>query len=348
MKRTSTKDQVWLGFHIKTQAGPLPRPQQIRIWNENDFKSQQPQAPFHYFSDALMGLGLVHLNPHLKNPLSTPQMNFPFCHEAWRALEPHHELYEKSQPRVRALQEKIASPPSVQPLMDYFERHFSETLEEANRPWGIELTHLAHLLEAVDYLETKMDQPLLYNFQIKFSKETVEKLQYLHTLLFNLRSLIALDHNAHTQDVTHQGCKVDSITDYLSKAEYVSNDALLFWNFCKQKQKMPSETFRHLEKQFRTYSHNGVCLIENLPQSFLSSLSTAELEEALYIVQMDWLLAADAGLLFRVREEIYGLIDGYENIFWPDLKLRGTQKTQTLNVNCHLDLETLYPSQKVA
>ena len=58
---------------------------------------------------------------------------------------------------------------------------------------------------------------------------------------------------------------------------------------------------------------------------------------------MDWLLGTDAGLLFRIREELYGLKEGYEKIFWPDLTDKPTQNQSHLSVSCELDVDTLYP-----
>ncbi|MEZ0390755.1 MAG: hypothetical protein ACAH59_00970 [Pseudobdellovibrionaceae bacterium] len=346
MKKQSSQDQVWLGFDIKVNAGPVLRPQKIEFWKEDDFKKAFPQDPFHYFSDALVGLAAVHLSPHFKSPFSGPKMNFPFCHEAWLALEPHHELFERSQPRVLALRHHMKD--SAHPLVEYFERNFTETLDSALHPWGIDLGHLCHLIQAIDYLETKMDQTLLYNFNLKLSKPVLEKLHYVHSMLFNLRALVALDYNSHVQDAAHEACKVDSITDYLPKAEYVTNDAMLYWNFKKQKERMKPEVYESLEKTFQTYSHNGHCLVESLPKSFLSSMNIEELEETLYIVQMDWLLGTDAGLLFRIREELYGLFEGYEKVFWPDLAGRPAQNQSHLFVSCQLELDTLYPTNQVA
>jgi hypothetical protein len=346
MKKQSSQDQVWLGFDIKVETGPVLRPRQIHFWKDEDFKRAQPEAPFHYFSDALVGLSLVHLNPHLKNPFTAPKMNFSFVHEAWRALEPHLELFERSQPRVSALRQHMkAMTPSV---IEYFERNFTETLDSAIHTWGVDLTHLSHMVEAIDYLENKLDQPLLYNFNMKFSKPVVEKLHYLHSLLFNLRSLVALDYNAHTQDAAHEACKVDSISDYLSKAEYVANDALLYHQFKKQKEKIKPEAYAALEKSFQTLSHNGHCLIESLPKNFVQTMRHEDLEESLYLVQMDWLLGTDAGLLFRIREELYGLIEGYEKIFWLDANGRPLQQQNHLSVSCLLDLDHLYPTKQVA
>lgn len=345
-KQPVKKDSVWLGFDIKTEPGPVVRPQKIQLWKDDDFKNAKPEAPFHYFSDALVGLSLVHLNSHLKNPFTAPKTNYPFCFEAWKALEPHHELFERSQPRVQALRHHMK--PTPVPYVEYFERNFTETLDECLHTWGFDLTHLTHLVAAIDYLETKSDQTLLYNFNLKLSKPIVQKLHHLHSLLFNLRSLVALDYNAHIQDATHDACKVDSITDYLSKAEYVANDALLYYHFKKQKPHMKPEVYQTLEKSFKAYSHNGYCLIEALPKPFLESLHSTELEDSLYIVQMDWLLGTDAGLLFRIREELYGLVEGYEKVFWPDAEGRPEQLQSNLAVSCEITADTLYPKKSAA
>lgn len=347
MKKQS--ESVWLGFDIKVHPGSILKPYQIHFWKEEAFKKAQPEQPFHYHSDALVGLSMVHLIPDLKNPFSqgknSPQMNFPFCHDAWLSLEPHHELFSRSQARVQALRSQMK--PISNAAVEYFERNFTEIFEESIHPWGIDLNHLCHAIEAIEYLETKIESPVLYNFNLKFSKKLTEKMHYLHSLLFNLRSLIALDYNAHIADPTHDACKVDSISDYLAKAEYVANDAILYYQFKKQKEQMKPECFQTLESNFKTYSHNGYCLIESLPKSFLNSLPTSGLEESLYIAQMDWLLGTDAGLLFRIREELYGIKEGYENIFWPDASDRPHQKQSHLSVSCQLGSQDLIPSPAI-
>ena len=95
---------------------------------------------------------------------------------------------------------------------------------------------------------------------------------------------------------------------------------------------------------FKSYSHNGFCLIESLPKSFIQSLHQEELEESLYIAQMDWLLGTDAGLLFRIREELFGLREGYQKIFWPDAEGRPEQYQTSLEVSCHLTANDIEPS----
>lgn len=333
---------LWLGYDIEVNAGPTLQPKKIVSWKDYQFKKTQPESPFHYKADALVGLALIHLNQHLKNPFSSPNMNFSFAHDSWLSFEPHYELFSRSQPRIQALKNNIKQ--SQSNFSESFERSFGEILDTALQPWGIDLQALHDALDAIDFFETKSGRPLLYNFSLGLTRATVEKLHYLHSLLFNLRALLAMDFNAYIQDSSHEALKMDSISDYLSRAEYVANDALLYWSFKKLKDSMPEATQKKMEDSFRNYSHNGFCLVESLPKSFLNSLSSEQLEESLYLVQMDWLLGTEAGLLFRCREELYGLSEGYEKIFWTDLIEKTPQVPHTLSVNCMITEKDVFPT----
>ncbi len=337
---------LWIGFDIKGEAGACMHPQKIEFWKDEDFKRITPEAPFHYRSDALIGLSSIHLNQHLKNPFSAPKMNFSFCFEAWQALEPHHQLFLRSQQRVNALRNHLKDTPTL--ITSSFERSFTDVLDSCLHSWGVDLEGLTQLIGSIDFLETKMEKPLLYNFNLKMSRAMVDKFHYLHSLLFNLRSLIALDYNSYIQDPTHEAIKVDSITDYLAKAEYVANDALLYFNFRRLRERMPENTAEEMTKSFRQLSHNGYCLIENLPKSFLNSLNQQDLEESLYIAQMDWLLGTDAGLLFRIREELFGLEEGYNQIFWPDITTTQQPPHSKLSVACELTERDVFPTSEAA
>lgn len=341
-----TRDQVWLGFDIKTESGPVLKPRQIHFWNEAQFKKAQPEQPFHYHADALVGLSLVHLNPQLQHPFVSPKMNYSFCAEAWNTMEPHFELFNKSQAAVSKIRSHLK--PENHAVLEYFERHFSDTLESSLHSWGIDLQNITQLIESIDHLESKTNKPIAYNFSIQFSKSTLQKMQYLHSLLFNTRAMIAMDYNAQIQDASHDACKMDSIADYLKKADYVANDALLYWAFKKQKGHMSSEVGEYMQSHFKKLTYNGVCLIEALPSSFFKGWHHEELEDALYMVQMDWLLGTEAGLLYRLREELYGLRDGYENIFWPETMDLISQRATNLSVSCALDVATIYPYSDAA
>lgn len=332
---------IWLGYDIITHSGRMPKPQQIRFWDMGQYKKTEPDAPFHYHADALLATAVVQLNPQLQNPFISPKMNYSFACESWRALEPHYELHARSQVRINALKSKLK--PNTIPQ---FESAWREVWEECKKPWGFDLVPLFGLLESFQELEAQDDRPLLYNFNLSLSRECLSQMQLLHSVLFHLRSLIAIDHNSQVHDHTHEAAKIDSITDYLPKAEYVANDALLYWSFKKLQKQMPENVSKQMHESFFHFSHNGSMLIESLPKDFLEKQNWEQLEETLYLVQMDWLLGSDSGLLFSLREEIFGLQQGYDKIFYPDLTWSKEKRGGNLSINVSLDDSIFdHPSQ---
>lgn len=337
MKSKSPKS-MWFGFDVISEMGRLPRPQRIEFWKDKDFESLAPESPFHYKSDALLGLAMYLLHTDWKSS-HLPAKPTPLSADLWRSLEPHHELFLRAQPRVQALRHQLKSAPKTE--SEPFSRTFTEVLANCREPWGFNLENLAPLTDLADQLEVKAGRPLLYDFTLQFDAEVRQKMHWLHSVLFHLRTLIAMDCNAFIQDATHEAIKVDSITDYIARAEYVSNDALLYWNYKKLRTTMPAATAEHLDQAFLTYSHNGAYLIESLPKSFLAALKADELEETLYLVQMDWLLGTDAGLLFRIREELYGLQEGYDKVFWTDHWGKTSRAADRLSVQCEVSEDFL-------
>lgn len=344
------KTSLRLGFDVTMDKGSTWKPLKVQFWNKEEHFSQfTPTEPFKYMADALTGLSLVKLNHYLKSPVANPTLDYNFACEAFRALDPHMELYERSQPRVRALQsQSVMVPPNV---IAEFEELFNECFETAMKPWGVDLAALGPLLDTFAWLENKIGGPLLYNFGLNFSKPFTEKLHVLYSFLYHIRSLVAVDHNAHQEDPSHECVKVDAITDYLPRAEYVVNDALLYWTFQKLAQPFSSNSsesrvdklfVQPFEKAFQKYSHNGCHLIDNLPKSFIKSMTPVELEEALYLVQMDWLLGSPAGLMFKIREEIFALNSGYERIFWKDVEPQAHGKPYSLHICCELTEDIVF------
>lgn len=328
------------GFEIKMEQSPLPRPVAVTI-KPTASSDKSPRAPFKYMADALCGLAMVRLNPHLQCPVSHPENKPEFCDEAWKALDPHWEMWHRASERVSALSRDVKK---VAPkVATDFEANFTGLMQEAFSKEGVHLPALHDLIDLISELETKDNSPLLYNFGLKFSPTFTERLHALYSFLFHLRSVVAVDWNAHVDDPSHEAVKVDSIADYIPKADYIVNDALLYWHFKKLSHpfvagrqsdvKVEKLLVEPLRQAFRSVSHNACCLIDQLPESFLNRMGPQDLEESLYLVQMDWLLGSEAGLLFRVREELFGLQNGYEKIFWHDMNGSSSRKA------CHLSLD---------
>lgn len=337
MKPNAPKS-MWFGYDVVSETGRFPRPQRIEFWKDKDFERLSPESPFHYKSDALLGLAVYLMHPHWSSN-HLPEKNHAFAADLWRSLEPHFELHLRAQTRVNALRDQL-KPKNFPPARD-FARGFTELLAHATEKSGFDFEALAPLTDLVDQLEQDLGRPLLYDFSLQFDADTRKSLQFLHSALFHVRTLIAMDLNSFMHDATHEAIKVDSITDYLARGEYVANDALLYWNFKKLREHMEPSAFEQMETAFLTYSHNGAYLIESLPKSFLNGLKGDALEESLYLVQMDWLLGTDAGLLFRIREELYGLSEGYDKIFWTDAPARGPRVHDRLSVQCEISEKTL-------
>lgn len=328
-------------IEIKTQNGAVLKPQQIHFWDLNSQSNPKPlhnlvpNSPFKFFTDAILAL-CYHKMTDYK---SLPPEQKSFSEKAYRTFDPYTELYHKSAQRIRSLRAKNLGPHIH---FENFEKKMTEAWALAFNENTVSLSKLVAALDCISEFEQTISAPLIYNFAINFSEKFTEKLICFYSLLFHLRSVIAVDHNAQVEDSSYQSVKCDSISDYLPKADYTINDALLYLQFKKlstpfmghknkdvQLEKLFIEP---LHRHFKQFCHNACNLINQLPTSFLNSFNQTELEEALHHVQMDWLLGSESGLLFKIREELFGVLEGYDKIFWPECANLQAKKASALNL----------------
>ncbi|MCK6597251.1 MAG: hypothetical protein L6Q37_02710 [Bdellovibrionaceae bacterium] len=327
-------------FDLKLEKGPILKPYTFEL-NSHPNKESKHGKPLKYYADVLTALSFYNINKTMNKPNAFDLEN---TIEVWRQVEASYEMYGRSRKRVLALHEQTHQ--QNPELIENFEKKFDSCLAEIWHKDKVNLKDLYLVNDLIDYLEDQMKTPLLFNFSLSFSPEFQQKLLFLYSFLWNIRSLVAIDHNSYVEDSSHESLKMDSITDYLPKAEYIVNDALNYFQFKKlfipfvsgrsSDVKIEKLLFEPMYKSFHQYSHNACHLIDHLPENFLSNLSPKELEEALYLVQMDWLLGSEAGLLFKIREEIFGIQEGYEKIFWHEYDFRDHQHSVKLNVCCEL------------
>ena len=216
---------------------------------------------------------------------------------------------------------------------------------------SVDFSKIQKALDLISDFENHLGSPFLYNFSLQLSSAFQSKLVAFYSFLFHLRSVVAIDHNAYVEDSSIESVKCDSISDYLPKSDYTTNDALLFWQFKKlstpfvghkdKDVRIEKLLVQPLEKYFNQYNHNACCLIKNLPHSFLNSQSPAQLEETLHHVQMDWLLGSSSGLLFKIREELFGLIEGYDKVFWPESLSMKSKTSSKLRLEFQITLKDL-------
>lgn len=344
-------------IEIKTHSGAVLKPHEIHFWdahsqnNPKHLKNLTPNSPFKFFTDAILGLCFQKMTDY--RSLTAEQKRF--SEQAYLALDPYTELFSKSAPRVKSLRTKTFTP---QPHFENFEKKMTEAWDLAFQKNTISFTKLAAALDCISDFEHQVAEPLIYNFSVKFSEKFTEKLICFYSLLFNLRSIIAVDHNAYIEDSSYESVKCDSISDYLPKSDYTVNDALLYFQFKKlstpfvahknKDSRLEKLFIEPLNRHFKQYNHNACKLIENLPPSFLNSLNQSDLEEALHHVQMDWLLGSESGLLFKVREELYGVLEGYDKIFWPESSSSNIKKASSLNLCFSVNENELFKEKSVA
>lgn len=350
-------DNFQMAIEIKTQSGPVLKPHEIHFWdstsknNPKHLHDLQPSSPFKFFTDAILGLCYQKMTDY--KSVSPEQKTF--SETAYRSLDPYTELYFKSAPRIKSLRSKNLN---QQLQFENFEKKMTEAWSHAFSKNSISIPKLVEALDCISEFEHQMTAPLIYNFSVQFSEKFTEKLTCFYSLLFHLRSVIAVDHNAHIDDSSYESVKCDSITDYLPKSDYTVNDALLYWHFKKlsvpfiahkdKDTRLEKLLIEPMSRYFKQYGHNACKLIDQLPPSFLNSLNQADLEEALHHVQMDWLLGSESGLLFKVREELFGIIEGYEKIFWPESSNSKPKTASTLNLCFAVSEKDLFREKAVA
>ncbi|MFN3454423.1 MAG: hypothetical protein ACK41T_05630 [Pseudobdellovibrio sp.] len=332
-----TNSSGLIGYEIKTVSGSILKPTSVNLWNQKSrFSEFTPHEPLKFKADALIGLQLQkliqfkHTSPELKQTLEDSIKSF--C--------PYTTLYKNSSERVP----KSNTPARLEfeKISHQFENDWFNFWDAQASDYNLSFNKVDQLIEIISDFESKIKNPLLYNFDIKFSTKLTEHLLTMYSFLFHLRSFIALNHNALIEDSAFQSIKCDSISDYLPRVDFTTNDALIYWQF----KKLSTPFVNHKDKDirieklfvepmqraFNQYNHNACALIDQLPQAFLSEHAYSELEHKLHQAQMDWLLGTSAGLLFRVREELYGLYHGYDKVFWLEASTFATQKALTLKV----------------
>jgi hypothetical protein len=271
---------------------------------------------------------------------------FQVCQKLWSELDPHHHVFSSCQERVKAFRAEPHKLYDQNEKVGKFEKDFQHILEKAQNSWGMDLDALQECVDLIFHLESSMKAPLLYNWTLRLSDSTLKSFHILYSFLFHLRSLLAYDYNLQVKDPSYEALKMDSISDYIPRPDYVAQDALLFWKFKALAQPFEKDSknwnllIRPTLQSFKNLSHNAFHLVGQLPEHFMENLPPAKRPEALHLAQMDWLLGTEAGLLYRIREELFGVLGGYEKLFWTD-ELKASFKTSHLTIHTRLNSSEL-------
>ncbi|HPI40455.1 MAG TPA: hypothetical protein PLJ21_06600 [Pseudobdellovibrionaceae bacterium] len=348
MKKQET---LTYSYQIELSPGPTLKPEWIRFQKENHL-TNRPDNHLKYISDLLVGMTYSHL--HEFSTPTKPNEDSSWKKNLHQSLNPIFHLYKKSSARLKDLTSSfVPSPTHPTPnAIQEFENNFSTKIITFFSQDQVSLSKMTGLIEDLNQLESNLKKPLLFNFSIQFSDKFVDLLLTFQTFLFQLRSLVTINYNNFIDDLSQEGLLMDPLGDYLPQPEFIVNDAVIYWNFKKlarpystqtqvMKPEVPGSVNRLLieptEFLFKKYNHNAYYLIQNIPNGVLNSLTPNGLEETLYLITMDWLLGSPASLLFKIREELFGVKNSYEQIFWSDREIVNNYKAHKLIVQCSLD-----------
>lgn len=328
-------------FEIKTSQGSVLKPVSLQSIQQSSSKNiSSSQKHFKFMTDSIVGLQFLKLIGFKKTALPDQK----FILKAIETFCPYTALYKNSAHRLAS--EKLLHPKKSAPNATHFEDQWFNFWNGLNFDVNFDLKQLSQAIEMISVLETEAGSALIYNTQLQLSEKAIDHLNSFYSFLFHLRSLVAIDHNSQVDDTAFESVKCDSISDYLPKADFTTNDALVYWQFKKlstpfidhkDKDVRIEKLFVNpMQRAFEQYNHNACVLIDTLPQDYLSKYSNSELENKLHQVQMDWLLGTSAGLLFRVREELYALTHGYDKVFWPEASEQPLKSAASLKVDFEL------------
>lgn len=330
-----------MSFEIKTIQGAVLKPVSLHSIKQSSSKNiSSSEKHFKFMTDSIVGLQFLKLIGFKKTAL--PDQKFIL-----KALEnfcPYAALYKNSAHRLAS--EKLLNPKKTAPNAAAFEDQWFSFWNSLDYDVNFDLNKLSQAIEMISVLETELGSAMIYNTQLHLSEKAVEHLNSFYSFLFHLRALVAIDHNSQVDDTAFESVKCDSISDYLPKADFTTNDALVYWQFKKLSTPFVDHKDKDIrieklfvnpmQRAFEQYNHNACVLIDSLPQDYLAKFSNSELENKLHQVQMDWLLGTPAGLLFRIREELYGLTHGYDKVFWPEASEQSQKQSTLLNIDFEL------------
>lgn len=297
-----------------------------------------PYAPLPYFTDALLGLSSYKL-AQITQDYTPSSAEDQLVSLLWQRLEPMYEVYQRSHQRVHSLLHIKANSVRTAPEQA-LEQSLNEIIKLACSSKGIQLTELINLIDSLNFFESKRSHPLLFDTQLQLSETGMNTLHTLNSFLYNLRAISAIYYNSKRKEALYESLHLDSVKDYFHAPDLLTNETMLYYQFLKlcKKGQINDQIQASMVKAFRNHLPHSHYLVHSLPDSFFNHQNNELLEQSLYTFQIDWLLGSPAGLLYRIREELIGIKEGYENTFWPELHNEESEEpTNTLHVNCVLD-----------
>lgn len=313
---------------LQGSAHGLFQPQTLKTAISLTRSSSAPPAPAEWrgldcLSDLLLGMNMSYLACLLE-----PEVAFSFgiggVEDYLKHLDINHNLPLRFAPLVPL--SKRSSKGKTAPSQERLSKSLDKWLEfflraEPSHDSGPTLQLSSHpslaksLIEIIDDFEQGEQKTLLFSHGLELNPLLRLKLLCVYSVWFYARTLSVHSYNSSTRDLAFDCARVDRITNYLPHPEFTVNDSILLATL---KSQLSGEAAK-IDQVFQTWAHNSVKLLKCVPEGWFKELSPEELQNKIHQLQVHWLLGTPEGLLFRLREEAYGLTHGYQEIFHPEV-----------------------------
>ncbi len=225
---------------------------------------------------------------------------------------------------------------------------------------GIDVEKLAPLANDVDRLLDAVGNPVLFRGGVYLSTDVREKLHALFSLLFDLRCMVASEHNR--VEGASRNVVVDPHRDYAAVAQ-IARTVAAFSESMAAMDELEEALRKDLDKRFlrcndedleavsryvtgarerstkalRENDRVAYCLYDASPSELFQGESSEDIVGNLANYARAWLWTSDVGLAYRTKVELRAIEQGYESVFWPQLAGHSSE-VSVIDASCVLTL----------
>lgn len=326
-------------YQVIGKKGPIFNPSNITYLPLPDSTPALPASVGQYGA-AIAGLNLLVSTATLAMSVATYQ-EVRRIHAKLNQVVNKLETVDKKVDEIIARVKRIDSRVAESHLREAMKYHFGKSLASHS----IDLSVLTPLVGDIDsVLESIGDEgDHVGSYSLRLSSDVREKMESLVDLLTSLRLMVAREYNKNVDGDAMSVITVDPTREYLGlnssdmtlsilKSDLILRDWIesegeilglvdARFSFSDEEDKDAFEQVfqESLTSTVATLFSDAIVksIWENLPEGILVPDDLDQSASALEAYIDHWLWKSDAGMLHRLRLELIGVRDGYQNVFWP-------------------------------
>ena len=294
-----------LAYQVLGQNGPIPNPQNIRYLPPDS--SEIPSNPM-VAGESGLSAGLAGAN--LIGSILNLGVSVYIAHRInslHKKMDHLEEIMGRIEHKIDYIVEKVDRI-DIQVAENNLRHVLNYALQKAVSPEGVNLRVLADISGDFNKFHDALSSSLLFNFGLQLSSDIRDQLQLIYELAYGIRKLITQRYNTSVKGDPERIITVTPDRDYF----------LIFGGDLT----VHVKTTMHLPTEY-SESVGWLDFDNYLPEphyDIFEDETPEAIEQGLYDLGYAWLYQTDAGLLWRTWIELVGIVDGYENTFWPELK----------------------------